>query len=790
MNTSRQATKSYSRVLGMALALLMGTAVALAGPTARLVRVEASVDAGSVRIEAQASGAFDFTTYRPSEKLFVLDMAGVTPQGGTVASGARVLKSELVSSYRVIPYRGGERSIVRLEILLRTPAEPRVERQGPGHVAIIFGETAAAQNKQSVSPQPAQPSGASDRVATSIEAVEVRQAGEKTEVRIAGDGRLSCEVMRLTNPDRVVVDFEGLRARVAARQITSALQPVRSVRVGTPKNNITRVVIDLDSNEPHHVRASGPMVTVQFNSSAQAQARPSISAPAAEPAQPAQAEPAKTEVAAEQKAAETQQNVELPAEQIKLPDTMTKPGAALPIQSQEAKLTPAAATSAPAVAAPSLPAAMPGPMPSSQPRGPQAAGEPISVNLKDVDLKDFFRLIHEISGLNVVLDPNVRGTVTLVLDDVPWNQALDIVLRNNGLDKQVEGNVLRIATRDTLKREAEQRRDLQKAQAEAVDQVVTTRVLSYAKATTMRDTLKRFLSSRGEILADERSNTLIIRDIPSVLPELDNLIKQLDRRGQQVEIEARVVAATRAFAREIGTQFGFATTSTSGRSVYGGLVGNTSFNSPISRGPGLPAPPLVASGTQSIPLNTNLGAVAPTSGFSFAHSSPNLALDFIISAAESKGVGKLLSKPKVITQNNVKATIKQGNKIPVQTNINQTISVQFIDALLKLEVTPQIAAEGTVFMEVVVDNTAIDRGVPAIDGIPALVTQSAETSVLINDGGTVVIGGVIVAQQSTDVVQVPLLGSIPIIGHLFKRTTVRTSSQELLFFITPRIVPI
>jgi type IV pilus assembly protein PilQ len=376
-----------------------------------------------------------------------------------------------------------------------------------------------------------------------------------------------------------------------------------------------------------------------------------------------------------------------------------------------------------------------------------------------------------------------------VLDDVPWDQALDIVLRNNQLDKQIEGNVLRIATRATIKQEAEAQRDLAKAQAEAVDQVTTTRTLSYAKAAMMRDTLKRFLSSRGEILSDDRSNTLIIRDIPSIIPDLDNLIKQLDRRGQQVEIEARVVAASRDFSREIGTQFGFATTSTGGRTVFGGLVGNTAFNSPISRGTGLPTPPLVASGSNSIPLNTNLGATAPTSGASFAHSSPNLALDFIISAAETKGVGKLLSKPKVITQNNEKAIVKQGTKIPVQTVINNTITVQFVDAVLKLEVTPQISADGTIFMDVSVENTAIDTGTPRVGGIPALTTQAAETKVLINDGGTVVIGGVIISVQSTDVTQVPLFGSIPIIGHLFKHTTVRTKSQELLFFITPRIVP-
>ncbi|HEX2712386.1 MAG TPA: type IV pilus secretin PilQ, partial [Candidatus Acidoferrales bacterium] len=382
-----------------------------------------------------------------------------------------------------------------------------------------------------------------------------------------------------------------------------------------------------------------------------------------------------------------------------------------------------------------------------------------------------------------------KGSLTLVLDDVPWDQALDIVLRNNGLDKQLDGNVLRLATKETLKKEAEGRRDLAKAEAEAVDQVTATRVLSYAKATALRDTLKRFLSSRGDILADERSNTLIIRDIPSVLPTLDNLIHQLDRKGQQVEIEARVVAASRSFAMDIGTQFGFGTTITGGRTIFGGAsaVGTSPFSCP-SPCP-LPPPPLVVSTTTSIPLNSNLPANAPSSGVSIIHRSPNLSLDFIITAAESKGVGKLLSKPKVITQNNEKATVKQGTKVPIQTTINNTISVQFIDAVLKLEVTPQITAEGTIFMEVLVENTQIDAGIPRVQGIPALDTQSAETKVLINDGGTVVIGGIIVSTQRTSINQVPLFGSIPLIGHLFKRTAVNVDSQELLFFLTPRIVP-
>jgi len=423
-------------------------------------------------------------------------------------------------------------------------------------------------------------------------------------------------------------------------------------------------------------------------------------------------------------------------------------------------------------------------------------GEPISVNLKDVDLRDFFRLIHEISGLNVVLDPAVKGSLTIVLDEVPWDQALDIVLQNNGLDKQLKGNVLRIATRDTLKKEAESVRDLEKAQNDATAPVTVTRVLSYAKATTMTTTLKKFLSSKGDILADDRSNQLIIRDIPSTIPIVDNLIHQLDRKSQQVEIEARVVAASRSFARDIGTELGFAGATTSGRSLFSGdpRVGGSG----VSTGPGVPAPPVsIGSGSTSgngvttgLPLNTNFAAGAPpTSGFGFSHRSPNFAIDFFITAAESKGVGKLLSKPRVVTQNNEKATVKQGTKIPIQTTINNTVSVQYIDAVLKLEVTPLITAEGTVFMDVLVENTQIDNGIARVQGIPALDTQSAETKVLVADGGTVVIGGIIVTQQQVTITQTPVVGSLPLIGNLFKRTQTTVTSQELLFFLTPRIIP-
>src|SRR5581483_4073888 len=250
--------------------------------------------------------------------------------------------------------------------------------------------------------------------------------------------------------------------------------------------------------------------------------------------------------------------------------------------------------------------------------GPKYTGEPISVNLKDVDLKDFFRLIHEISGLNVVLDPNVKGTLTIVLDDVPWDQALDIVLKNNDLDRQLDGNVLRIATLETLKAEADDRRKAREAEALAVDKVTITRFLGYAHSKDVVPTVKKFLSQRGDVISDDRTNALIISDIPAVMPGLDRLLTQLDRKTQEVEIEARVVAATRSFARDIGTQLGFGWGN--GHTALGGA--SSVGTSPITVGGIKPGYITVAngsgggtSGTQ-IPLFSNLGVTSPTSGLS------------------------------------------------------------------------------------------------------------------------------------------------------------------------------
>ena len=589
-----------------------------------------------------------------------------------------------------------------------------------------------------------------------ISAVEVAQSGLQTTVRITG-ADLRYQTSRLDSPPRLVLDFADTRLEVRRYKVASEYAPVVGVRMGQPNPGQSRVVIDLESQSAFTASQDGSSVTLTFAAPAGPVAAATIR-PVQKPAR--------------------RKSLDARVPDMPLPNWLTDSTLAL--------ATPAAQPAAPeAQNPPAAETATPAAGPSSEKR---YTGDPISVNLKDVDLKDFFRLIHEISGLNVVLDPAVRGTVTLVLDEVPWDQALDIVLRNNGLTKEIDGNVLRIATQDTLRKEADQRRDLVKAQTEAIEPVTVTRVLSYAQALPLVATVKKFLTPRGDVLADQRTNSLIIRDIPSSIPKIDNLLKQIDRKSQQVEIDARVVQTSRSFAHEIGTEFGFsAPTGITGNTAFGGLVGTQGFLSPIIHSVSTP----FSSGsgaTNQIPLNTNLGATAPNSGFTFATQGHNYAIDFILSLMESRGVGKILSEPRGITQNNEKLVVKQGQQIPIQTNINNTISTQYVDALLMLQVTPQITSEGTVFLDIDVENTQIDKAVSVL-GQPGLDTQSTQTKVLINDGGTVVIGGVVVTNQNTTIDQVPLLGSVPIIGNLFKHTSVSVSTQELMFFVTPRILP-
>ena len=654
-----------------------------------------------------------------------------------------------------------------------------------------------------------------------LQKVSIVRGADGVSVELAARGDVTPKLSTLNRPDRLVLDLPNTVALTTQSHIGVEQDGVKGVRVGmdgrTPPT--TRVVVDLERACRYELMPTSDhrLVLKVYApvTSAKAAAKPAVapkaiavavtptvrpeskpapvltaSATAAKPAQPASSasdyvfvEPSYTpkDDAAASKPAVVDPSVRASLAAAKF---VEKPeGNLLPVPSASMQ----ASTPQPAV---NLAAEQKSQMTQhSAMSGPKYTGEPISVNLKDVDLKDFFRLIHEISGLNVVLDPNVKGTLTIVLDDVPWDQALDIVLKNNDLARQLDGNVLRIATVETLRKEAESRRAQQEAEALAVEKVTVTRFLSYAHSKDVVPTIKKFLSQRGDVISDDRTNALIISDIPSVMPAIDRLLTQLDRKTQEVEIEARVVAATRSFARDIGTQFGFGWGN--GHTALGGA--SSVGTSPTQVGGLTPGYITVGgsnggAGTQ-IPLFSNLPVTSPTSGLTFVNASNNVRIDAVLTLAESRGLLKILSRPRVVTQNNIQALVRQGVRVPIvtQAQLGGPPTVTYVDAFLRLTVIPQITSEGTIFLNVDVENTTPDFG-HTVQGNPTLITQQATTQVLVTDGGTVVIGGVIQTNNSVNVAQVPLLGDVPVLGNLFKRRSVSTSNQELIFFITPRII--
>jgi len=680
--------------------------------------------------------------------------------------------------------------------------------------------------------------GAAKETSAALQRLEVAHSQDGLRVEFKAKGTLAPRVSTLDSPARIVVDFPNTVMATAQSRIAVGSDGVKDVRVGmdgqVPPS--TRVVVDLDltGGSRQHELVAGPdgsfFLNIHDAVLADRQSAPAAKSVAASvarklvlasasvasaPVTPATTTTTATAVAPTPASAE---NPAKPADfafvepKYSVKDTKADDKAAQPAaKAQEAAGRFADKTAAELVATrvnaalgqtsgngngqgiqPAVNLAAEQKVQMEQKpatNGAKYTGEPISVNLKDVDLKDFFRLIHEISGLNVVLDPMVHGNLTIVLDDVPWDQALDIVLKNNDLSRQLDGNVLRIATVETLRKEAEGRRAQIDAEALAVDKVSITRFLSYAHAKDVLLPVKKFLSQRGDVVADERTNSLIVSDIPAVLPQIDRIIQQLDRKTQEVEIEARVVAATRSFARDIGVQLGLGWGN--GTTGFGGVQGVGA--SPILVGPqvGNPLYPVIgtpASGTQ-VPLFSNLGATGPTSGLQLVNATNNMRIDLILTMAESRGLLKILSRPRVVTQNNIQAVVKQGVKVPIVTTaqLGGPPTTTYVDAFLRLTVTPQITSEGTIFLNVDVENTLPDFG-NEVGGNPTLITQQATTQVLVTDGGTVVIGGVIQTNNSLSTSQVPLLGDIPYLGNLFKHRTIKTSDQELIFFITPRIV--
>ena len=426
----------------------------------------------------------------------------------------------------------------------------------------------------------------------------------------------------------------------------------------------------------------------------------------------------------------------------------------------------------------------------------QYVGAPVSLDFAGADIRAVLRVLIAQGGLNVVFDNAVQGNIDIVLHDIPWDQALETILRANKLGYVAEGTIVRIAPLSVLAEEEAERRKLADARALAGDVRVQPFALSYARAQELQPLLtKSALSSRGQIQVDTRTNTIIITDLPERLQIATDLIARLDRPEPQVEVEARIVQTSRDFARAIGIEWGLNgrvtpdlgnTTNLAfpNRGTLGGRLGSQGAQGTDPRANpadetgtvvGLPA-----AGIGSATVNTAIGLALGAVNGSFN-------LDIALSALERSGKGRVLSTPRLTTQNNVAAEVGQGIQIPIQTVANNTVTVSFKEALLKLMVTPQITAAGTVIMQVTIENASADFS-RQVNGIPPIDTQRAQTQVQVNDGATTVIGGIFVSREQSFTDRTPLMSRIPLLGWLFRRDSVQDESRELLIFITPRIL--
>ena len=734
----------YLALLGLCAAMTLSVMTpvgARAGrtDTATLKRIASKVEGRAGVITIEASDPVPYVATQPDPHSFIVELRDIVATG--FADGFKADPRSPIAAVKVESTHAEDgANIARIHMSLTQPIRPRVRSSRN----VIYVE-AELENVAAATV-------AVNRPSTIIRDLNVSRRGNATAVSLLGSGPLAATSVELAkdNPRRLVLSFSNVTAALA--NTTNVGQgPVEQVRIGLdPKTPlVTQVVMELSRPAQYRVEPStdGQALTVLFDDAAVnpvAVLDPSRIASA--PATPAAAAP--------------------------------RAQGAIPVAPQQQ-----------AQAQPQSPVpVVPGQATPGVPDGTSRyTGHPVSLDFAGSDLRAVLRTFSEISGLNIVIDPTISGTVDLRLTDVPWDQALEIILRANKLGYALDGTVVRIAPLTVLAEEETQRRKLSEEQALAGDLRVLTKSLSYARAEDLRQMLQQtVLSQRGTVQTDLRTNTIIINDLPDRLARAADLLATLDVPQPQVEIEARIVQTTREFARNLGVQWGVGARAST-------AIGNTTplaFPNQGSitgrTGAGLQGAP--GESDNAVGNAVNLGVTGATTAVGLALGSVNGAfnLDIALSALESQGQGRILSTPRVSTQNNVAAEITQGIQIPLQTVANNTVTVTFKDAALTLKVTPQITAANTVIMSITVENSAPDFS-RAINNTPPIDTQRAVTQVLVSDGETTVIGGIYVSRQQAAQDRTPALYRVPLLGWLFKRDTLSDESRELLIFITPRI---
>jgi len=725
-----------------AKSITFGEAQASQAPAAtELTGVEVGRNADGVTVTLKGNGKLAYGTLQEADRpplRLVVDFPGVRPNVPPATPGQGALRRVRVALNNPNPL------VTRVVLDLDVKVTYSVKASPDGReVTVVLagpaGEQTAAEPARTApvaAPVEAAPAAAT-AVANRLTGVAVGSAPEGVTLTLRGNGKLPvAEVEEGKDAPRLVLSFAGVRpATTALTNIKKGLvDRVRVAANGTPGS--TRVVLEMTGQYAYRVQpdaVNGRNVVV------------TIGDPAALGSTPADFTVAKSV------------------------------GTAGATVSTAAVRTPAAPVTRTTRTEPAVAERKAGDM---TPR--RFTGHPISLDFQGVDLRAVLRTFAEITGLNLVIDPEVKGVVDVSLHEVPWDHALDIILRANQLDYTVEGTIVRIAPIETLQKEGEARRKLADEQALSGELVTVTKTLSYAKAADLAPLLLRTaLTKRSSIQVDPRTNNIIITDLQAGIDRAVALLVDLDAPQPQVEIEARIVRTTKNFAKELGLQWNFG-------GAAAPELGNTT-------------PLAFPNSVRATARTANVNSQADTVGkISLGSLNGALNIDVALSALETEGKVQVLLKPRVVTQNNIKATITRGEEIPYTTLtavpsggdgfsiIQQVPQVSFKVAALTLAVLPRISASGTVILEVDVDNGS--RGTVQANGNISVNTQRVQTTVLVKDQGTTVIGGIYETLEARSQDRTPGLSRVPFIGSFFKRNESSSNEGELLIFITPRIL--
>src|SRR5947209_3704392 len=793
---------------------------AVAGATLNAIDVDGS------RITLRTSATPAYTSYNPAPDVFVVDLTATSKGSALTIPSTLPMGVTSVAAEEAVEM--GTR-LTRITFRLAQPLSPQVAPSENNlvvtmpAVAAAAAETAPAQIaalppvevkkddtphiEPLADPTPAAPPAAepvavpmataSGVKAKKLQHVEASGSGANIQVTISGDGSLAYKAFTLENPSRLVIDLTGVKNAVAKSNVTVADAVVKRIRVGqfaTAPAPVARVVLDLASKSPYHIVEDGDALRVTFGAAPPAVAAAPMPAP---PTKIAETKVAETKIVAADvpsqvptvaaeattwkmpaepkpaKHAPAKAVINATAEQAP-PNTPTRLKTTTP--TNENVFTESAPQPATATGLPEGTRVLSNPTGGSRTLSGAGSnqkvytGEPLSLNLKEADIHDVLRTFGDLTGLNIAVDPDVQGKVTVNFNEVPWDQALDIILRQNSLNYVLEGNVLRVGRVDRLASEQQAQRRLEEEQRLNVNTITAVFKLSYARATEVQNLIREIASPRARIIVDQRTNQLIVSEIPTYLQTINDLINTVDIPTRQVMIEARIVEASKVFTQQYGFSWGFS-------GAFDPALGNGTgliFPNRI----GYTAGPFDFSGGGNAVLQLHLSDVLGT-----------FNLDFALNASEFEGLAKVISAPKVTTQDNVSAEIQSGFQIPYQTRINFTTTIQYVDATLRLSVTPQITEAGTVIMDINVQKNEPTTGlaVEGASGTP-LSTRTAHTRLMVRDGGTAVIGGIYQVKDNDSRSRLPFIHQIPILGNLFKTHNISSSHDELLIFITPRII--